>query len=348
MKKLYVFLTVLIFLTAISGCRTGENTGPDPEPIPLFTRESYPRVDGSTVTLPLAISNAIKEEIMRQNLEEEVLYRPFSRIAENQPFALHGSMLEIVFPRGNPYFIGGREMNFLLPFSLFGDDLVILGRYRADQPLFEQAAFRKFMLPGPARTRRKTIETQGPGYEVNVYYIELENLPNPGLQERLNRQIAAEAKAFAEDQDFARQALEAYNRNSANFSRKERHVYRSDNFADILCIVQNDSIYLSGTGKYQYARRTYLFDTRTGRPLELKDLFREGVDYIALINRHIADEIALRHPENRPPFSTITAATWFYLQGQHLYILLEEDETQAVQSFWIPFEAFGENVLIFR
>jgi phosphate transport system substrate-binding protein len=73
MKK-YLSVPLVFFLLCISaGCRPPA-AGPTPHSGsgPLFTRESYPRVDGSTVTLPLSVDLAA--ELMQISIAEAQLF----------------------------------------------------------------------------------------------------------------------------------------------------------------------------------------------------------------------------------------------------------------------------------
>lgn len=59
MKKIVAFLLLALVVAGLAGCRKDE---------PLFTRDTYPRVDGSTVTLPLSVDMAA--EILGLSTEE--------------------------------------------------------------------------------------------------------------------------------------------------------------------------------------------------------------------------------------------------------------------------------------
>jgi hypothetical protein len=293
------------------------------------------------------VSSAIKKQILRENMEEEILYRPFVRIADDQPFALTDNGLLIRFPLRNPYFFG--EMSFILPFSLFGDELVALGKYGTAQSIFEEPGRKKQVLEGPVGVLQKRFDAGGDGYFLTAAYIELENLPNGELQERLNRLFAEKAAAFMNNPEFIREAKE--NMRLERETYKSMFIFMTANFADILCIVESDSIFSPWNGEHQESRQTYLYNIRTGQPLALKDLFRDGVDYVAIINQYIREAIARHGPVDRVPFSTITEETGFYLDHSQLYIygLIDGSPADSAELgiVMIPFEAFGEEGMIF-
>lgn len=63
MKRFLFFMVLVVVLFNFTGCQKNE-----PALTPLFTKDSYPRVDGSTVTLPLSIDMA--SELLQIDLSE--------------------------------------------------------------------------------------------------------------------------------------------------------------------------------------------------------------------------------------------------------------------------------------
>ncbi len=144
-----------------------------------------------------------------------------------------------------------------------------------------------------------------------------------------------------------------HSQNSGLFSRKERYIYLTANYADILCIVQEDYIIYNSLPEDFHSRnnrRTYLYHNRTGKPLKLDELFHEGTDYLEIINNRIREDITREGLTQHLTFETITDEALFFLSEGHLIfyslqggILLDPE----YPFFWIPFEAFGESALIF-
>jgi hypothetical protein len=298
------------------------------------------------------VSNAVKEEIIRQNMEEETLYRPFDRIDEHQPFTVTASELVIHFPRGNPYFIYGSPLEFTLPFSSFGDEVIVYSKYQREQSIYEKPVFKKHMLPGPTTVKRKAIEKAHDSCWIEAAYVELQNVPDSGLQERLNRQFAEESLAFAAEPEFIRQANETFKEDNSRVSHKNRHMYVSANYADILCIVQSDFIYQAWNQVARHTSKTFLYNSQTGRPLLLDDLFCDGTDYVLVFERYIRQEIINLGREITLPQPIVGENTRFYLDGENFYIYSLNGtsmlESYGIQPFIIPFEAFGENALVFH
>jgi hypothetical protein len=298
------------------------------------------------------VSNAVKEEIIRQNMEEETLYRPFDCISEHQPFTVTASELVIHFPHANPYFVYGSALSFTVPFDLFGDEVILYSKYQRDQSIYEKSTFRKHMLPGAATVKSKSIENNDANYWIEAAYVELQNLPNSGLQERLNRQFAEEALTFTAEPEFIRQAKETFQDDNSRFSHKNRYMYVSANYADILCIVQSDFIYQAWNEVASHTRKTFLYNSQTGMPLLLGELFCDGIDYVPVFERHIRQEITNLGRDITVPQPVVGENTGFYLDGENFYIYSLNGssmlENYGIQPFIVPFEVFGENALVFH
>ena len=182
--------------------------------------------------------------------------------------------------------------------------------------------------------------------------MELQNLPNRDLQERLNRQFAEESLAFTAEPEFIRQAKEALQDDNSRFSHKNRYMYVSANYADILCIVQSDFVYQAWNEVARHTRKTFLYNSQTGIPLLLDDLFCDGTDYVSVFERYIRQEIINLGREITVPQPIVGENTGFYLDGENFYIYSLNGtsmlENYGIQIFIVPFEAFGENALLFH
>ncbi len=68
MKKKLILIFVVMFAVLLFGCQSSSPKEETPAPAPMFTLEIYPKVDGSTVTIPL--SEAIAARLTGSTLEE--------------------------------------------------------------------------------------------------------------------------------------------------------------------------------------------------------------------------------------------------------------------------------------
>ena len=68
MKKKQILVFAVMFAVLLFGCQSNSPKVEESAPAPIFTLESYPKVDGSTVTIPL--SEAIAARLTGSTLEE--------------------------------------------------------------------------------------------------------------------------------------------------------------------------------------------------------------------------------------------------------------------------------------
>lgn len=293
------------------------------------------------------ISNAIKEDILRQNFDEEYLYRPFDRIEKTQPFVLTDSALVIDLPANNPYVAGGAPLSFTIPLAKLGASLDIFGKFLQGRALYENQSGKKHMLPGRVAVHVKSMEKEGPGYYLRATYAQLANTPNIELQEQLNQRFAQEAAVFINDAEFIKEAERLYQEDSSRSVHKTKHVGVTANFANILCINDYQVVWRPWSDQAEETRRVYLYDTVSGRPLALKDLFVDGSDFQSVIDAHIRQNIEEFQLQLPRPFTGVSESAKFYLEGQNLIIYSLYDDVSG-QLFIIPFEKFGDLLVFYR
>jgi hypothetical protein len=295
------------------------------------------------------ISSAVKAEIMRGGLEEEILYRPFDLIPENLPFVLNDNHLIILFPEKNIYFSGGQQWQFTVPLRTFGEKFIAYSRYVTDKPLYVTPSGRKHMLPGKVAVSYKQLEDYGDGWWIGASYPELAGLPALDLQAELNRNFAADSAAFIRDEAFKTGSAVKHRENRDWHAHRHRNVYVTANFADILCISESETTWWPLTDSVFEDRRSYLYSIRTGRPLALNDLFVADCDYIAVINRYISKETAGRQQVWGQSYDE---AEGFYLTSDSIVVYIREtqgrEDYRVYSHYHIPFEEFGQDVFVFH
>lgn len=294
------------------------------------------------------ISNAIKEDILRQNFEEEYFYRPFDRIEKEQPFSLTDSALIIDLPYNNPYIAGGMSLSFTIPLAKLGAAIDVFSKYLQGRSLYENQTGKKHMLPGRVTIHAKSIVKEGQGYSLRTTYEEFANIPNKELQEMLNRRFAEEAASFMDGTDFIRKAEKLYREDNSRSTHKSKNIGVTANYANVLCITDYEVVWCTWSEQSEESRRAYIYDTVSGRPLALKDLFTEGADYQSVISAHIRRNIEELQLKMARPFTGISEDTQFYLDGQNLIIYSLHENDFSDQLFMIPFDAFGDMLIFYQ
>lgn len=287
----------------------------------------------------------ILSEIMRQDLVEDTLYRPLTSIEENQSFYISDNELIIFYQYDNPYFRYGNPMFFYIPFHRLSEPVVIYDKY-LDANIFVESPSQKKMLPNKISYTQKRDERVDHGYYMEVGYLQLENLPNKSLQEMLNKIMYDTYIDFINDEAFIQEALAAYRENDQAHSNRFVNFWVTANYSKILSIQMEAYVSLAGTNTPKYNRKTYLYHIETGTPIVLKDLFKDDVDYIRIINEEINLRFREWGYERRllEPFSTINEDAKFYLDQDGVVIYFDQGEilreSESPPIVYIPFSAF--------
>lgn len=100
-------------------------------------------------------------------------------------------------------------------------------------------------------------------------------------------------------------------------------------------------------GRNSYIKTSYNFDLMDGKSLSLKDLFKEGVDYQAVINKEVRKELILNRekyfPDTLENFKGIAKYHPFYIDNNGIDVYFGFHEIAPIASeipiIGIPFSA---------
>lgn len=110
--------------------------------------------------------------------------------------------------------------------------------------------------------------------------------------------------------------------------------YNKNNMVS-LSILYNEII----DGRSSYIRVPYNYDVRSGEPISIKDLFKDGVQYKAAINKKIIEKLkagtVAYPPATASNFKGIAEDQPFYLEGDNLVLFFSFNEI-APQAAEIP------------
>lgn len=165
--------------------------------------------------------------------------------------------------------------------------------------------------------------------ERNAYIIEhlkipeLKGMSNKSVQENINTSIESDILEFKRQMEEA--AIEAYNKSQEEGRGFEPYIistiyeftYNEDNIISVSIIYHQ---YLNKSN--YYIRTTYNYNINTGKSLALEDLFKAGVDYIALINNAIRRYIRMNpgeySQETIEEFEGVAPDQPFYLEDKKI------------------------------
>ncbi|RKD33441.1 DUF3298 and DUF4163 domain-containing protein [Thermohalobacter berrensis] len=172
------------------------------------------------------------------------------------------------------------------------------------------------------------IQTKNINFE-NEYIIErlripiLKGIKDKNIQDNINNSISSDILEFKNQMEVA--AKEEYEKAKEEgrpfdpiiISNIYELTYNKNNIIS-LSIVYHEYI----NGNDSYIRTTYNYNIKTGRSLSLNDLFKEGVDYISLINnvirRYLLANPTRYFPETIEEFKGIAPDQPFFLENGYI------------------------------
>ncbi len=194
------------------------------------------------------------------------------------------------------------------------------------------------------------------------YYFSISGMKNKEIENKINEEIKQNTELYMNEASNAlKEKLakknETFRHNSmssnASVNYNCNNVLFVSYFAHASCLDDN-GYYVDESNGYRYS----VYDLNTGRKLELKDLFREGVDYKKIINEYVAMYIIknnLDDPDSyylSRPFQGIRDDQTFYLDISGLNIIMDEKNDEFINSgyptyIYIPIREIEGELAIF-
>ena len=171
----------------------------------------------------------------------------------------------------------------------------------------------------------------------NLKYPEIEGIENQQIQDFINNSIKNDIMEFKDQMNVAaKETAEEARRQGREFipfviSCIYEVTYNKNNIISI-SIIYHELI----NGIHSYIKVSYNFNLKTGEPLSLKDLFKEGVDYQSVIDKAIRQELALNEeryfPDTLENFKGIARDQPFYIENGDIVIYFGFHEIAPVAS----------------
>lgn len=143
------------------------------------------------------------------------------------------------------------------------------------------------------------FEAKDNGYEATVVTPKIEGLLDKELEDKLNNEFKENSQAViaAFEKDVAELKKE-FGDEEVHMGVESNYTVRTDN-DNILAI---DAYILNYAGSSYTKHSFYNIDKKAGKLLELKDLFKNGADYVTPISKYIADEMDRMNREENGMF----------------------------------------------
>lgn len=181
----------------------------------------------------------------------------------------------------------------------------------------------------------------------------LDGMQNKKVQNQINTSLSDDVLEFKRQMETAAEEnglkAEKEGKKFTNYSISNNATvtYNKNNIISISILYYE----LIG-GVRSYIRATYNFDLVTGKSLGLRDLFKPGVPYVALINSEIKKQLMANKeiypPEAAANFKGISENQPFYLEDNNLVLFFGFNEIAPTISeipiVKIPFSSFGTSI----
>ncbi|MDY3928547.1 MAG: DUF3298 domain-containing protein [Clostridia bacterium] len=143
------------------------------------------------------------------------------------------------------------------------------------------------------------FEFKDKGYEAVVEAPKIEGLLDKDLENKLNKEFKENAEAvIAAFEKDVKEIKDEFGDQEVHYGVDADYAIKTDN-EDILAI---DTYIVNFAGSSSTKHSFYNIDKKSGRLLELKDMFKEGVDYITPVSDYIAEEMKRRNEEEEGMF----------------------------------------------
>jgi Protein of unknown function (DUF3298). len=147
---------------------------------------------------------------------------------------------------------------------------------------------------------------------LNVYYPEVFNMQDTVVQQKINSTILNLVNTVIKDQEY--------------YKNPRTEIYGSyeikTNEKGILSLTLFNDAYSGGVHGFDIIRALTM-DIQTGRAYTLKDLFKEGTDYVRVLSAIVGKQIGDRGIYLLGPFNSIRPDQDFYIADRSLVIYFQ-------------------------
>lgn len=172
------------------------------------------------------------------------------------------------------------------------------------------------------------------------YYFSITGMKNKEIENKINEEIKQDTELYInevsndlieklekKDETFRHNSMSS----SVSVNYNCNNVLFVSYFAYASCLDEN-GYYMDESNGYWYSG----YDLNTGAKLELKDLFRNGVDYKKIINKYVSMYIIKNNMDDPDsyylsrPFQGIREEQTFYFDTSGLYIMMDEKNDEFI------------------
>lgn len=311
-------------------------------------------VFSSSANFPELLNSALEENILKGNLEEQILKSPFKGIREGQNYELTDSRLTLSMDKNNEFAF---NMMVYLPniftfrLAQFNGFIDIYDKF-ADpgREIYVSHSKKKIMLPNDMEEKFINIYEIRDNYRFEVYGRKFTGMKNHELEKKLN-----EICSYVGEEEF-KKLLPKNQEKTNNINEMPmvtRNYHLTANYSDVICIESSIHYRIPGI-KTSNSIWHETYNVTTGKKLQLQDLFEKNFDW----KKSIGDFIRLETEKRNMKLEGVDinqaiskSDFWFDTEGLWLNLTPEiflEDRTKNENVFFLSFEYLGDENLTIR
>lgn len=163
----------------------------------------------------------------------------------------------------------------------------------------------------PVSIQTMVIQLQG----TTIYYPQIIQLPDTGVQQRINQTVFQSVQTLIHDQH--------QQQNADSFTEMIGTYEIKTNERNVLSLTLSNYAYAYHHAHGLTLLKSLTFDVQTGKSYKLKELFKPGSDYVKVLSDIVKKQIKDRQIQTLEPFTQISPNQDYYIADKALVIFFQ-------------------------
>lgn len=163
----------------------------------------------------------------------------------------------------------------------------------------------------PVSIQTMVIQLQG----TTIYYPQIIQLPDTGVQQRINQTVFQSVQTLIHDQH--------QQQNADSFTEMIGTYEIKTNERNVLSLTLSNYAYAYHHAHGLTLLKSLTFDVQTGKSYKLKELFKPGSDYVKVLSDIVKKQIKDRQIQSLEPFTQISPNQDYYIADKALVIFFQ-------------------------
>lgn len=302
------------------------------------------------------INKEIGVQILKRNIDEFGLRRPFDGIRGDEPFYITNSDLVITFRTGNSFFkesgmiygdhafMGSdKSIDFRIPIKDLKGTFSGYDKYwDPSRKIYDTDKLKKKMFGLTFKVNHETRSQDGKGYNLYLSYPEITNLDDINLQDSINSFITGKVDSL-----FSQMTVEL--KSKAKFATKvsvptgESFISLISSFGDYFCFNCSWHYYIPVDGKEPtFYRAGYIYNVKEGKEVKFSELLKNKSEFIKTAVKVLGEKHSVKIDDKK--FESVLNESIYGYDEENIHLFLPPDiRTDATQYISIPIDEFGQD-----